>query len=144
MAEMLRRPEFRPGRKIDGHQAANISNREVWSTDKLIVGQARIEPRKEMLKPKAPSSRSQPWIMYGRCPRWKLGGRRMRLAGPRFRSTSSADQPRRSAPTFGCVPIIAVSKCNKARLQDHLVATPAAFGSLPHHLPRDRFQFRSM
>ena len=57
MAEMIGRPEFRPGRKIDGHHAANVSYREVWSADKLIVGQARIEPRKEMPKPKTPSLR---------------------------------------------------------------------------------------
>src|SRR5215813_14645570 len=45
MVEMLGRREFRPGRKV-------VSYREVWSADKLIVGQARIEPCKEMLKPK--------------------------------------------------------------------------------------------
>jgi hypothetical protein len=39
MAEMLGRPEFRPGRKIDGHHAADVSYRKVWSADKLIVGQ---------------------------------------------------------------------------------------------------------
>jgi len=55
MAEILGRPELRPGRKIDGHQAANVSYRKVWSADKLIVGQACIEPCKEMLKPKTPS-----------------------------------------------------------------------------------------
>src|SRR5215471_16290439 len=57
MAEMLGRPEFRPGRKIDGHHAADVSYRKVWSANKLIVGQARIEPCKEMLKPKTPSLR---------------------------------------------------------------------------------------
>src|SRR3974390_1651320 len=55
MTEMLGRPELRPGRKIDGHHSANVSYRKVWSADKLIVGQARIEPCKEMLKPKTPS-----------------------------------------------------------------------------------------
>src|SRR6516162_3618262 len=55
MAEMLGRPEFRPGRKIDGHHAADVSYRKVWSADKLLVGQARIEPCKEMLKPKTPA-----------------------------------------------------------------------------------------
>ena len=55
MVEMLGRPEFRPGRKIDGHHAANVSYRKVRSADKLIVSQARIEPSKEMLKPKTPS-----------------------------------------------------------------------------------------
>jgi hypothetical protein len=55
MAEMLGRPEFRPGRKIDGHHAANVSYRKVRSADKLIVSQARFKPSKEMLKPKTPS-----------------------------------------------------------------------------------------
>src|SRR5215467_2363624 len=59
MAEMIGGPEFCPGRKIDGHHAANVSYRKVWSADKLIVGQARIEPRKEMLKPKTPSLRKR-------------------------------------------------------------------------------------
>src|SRR6516165_3238441 len=57
MAQMLGRPEFRPGRKIDGHHAADVSYRKMWSADKLILGQARIEPCKEMLKPKTPSLR---------------------------------------------------------------------------------------
>jgi len=47
MVEMLGRREFRPGRKVDGHHAADVSYREVWSADKLIVGQARIEPAKK-------------------------------------------------------------------------------------------------
>src|SRR3974390_1017930 len=55
MAKMLGRPEFRPGRKIDGHHAADVGYRKVWSADKLIVGQARIEPCKEMLEPNTPS-----------------------------------------------------------------------------------------
>src|SRR5262249_35710725 len=55
MAEMLGRREFRPGRKIDGHHAADVSYRKVWSADKLIVGQALIEPCKEMLNTKTPS-----------------------------------------------------------------------------------------
>ena len=59
MAEMLGGPEFRPGRKIDGHHAANVSYRKVWSADKLIVSQACIEPSKEMLKPKTPSLRER-------------------------------------------------------------------------------------
>src|SRR6516225_7963968 len=59
MAEVLGRPEFRPGRKIDGHHAADVSYRELWSADKLIVGQARIEPCKEMLKAKTPSLRKR-------------------------------------------------------------------------------------
>src|SRR6516164_6562122 len=57
MTEMLGRPEFRPGRKIDGDHPANVSYRKVWSADMLIVGQARIEPCKEMPKPKTPSLR---------------------------------------------------------------------------------------
>src|SRR6516225_9324829 len=57
MAEMLGRPEFRPGRKVDGHHAANVSYRKLWSADIFIIGQARIEPCKEMLKPKTPSLR---------------------------------------------------------------------------------------
>src|SRR5215467_6121452 len=57
MAEMLGRPEFRPGRKIDGDHPANVSYRKVRSADILIVGQARIEPCKEMPKPKTPSLR---------------------------------------------------------------------------------------
>ena len=59
MAEMLRRPEFRPGRKIDGHHAANVGNRKSRSADKLIVGQARVEPCEEMPKPKTPSLRER-------------------------------------------------------------------------------------
>ena len=59
MAEMLGRPEFRPGSKIDGHHAADVSYRKVWPADKLIVGQARIEPCKEMLTPKTPSLRKR-------------------------------------------------------------------------------------
>src|SRR5215468_1605982 len=55
MAEMLGGPEFRPARKIDGHHAANVRYRKVWSAEELIVGQARIEPGKEMLKAKTPS-----------------------------------------------------------------------------------------
>src|SRR3974377_1735883 len=55
MAKMLGRPEFRPSRKIDGHHAADVGYRKVWSADKLIVGQARIEPCKEMLEPNTPS-----------------------------------------------------------------------------------------
>src|SRR6516164_935758 len=65
MAEMLGRREFRPGRKIDGHQAANVSYRKVWSANKLIVGQTRIEPCKEMLKPKAPSFRERRNLFEG-------------------------------------------------------------------------------
>ena len=59
MVEMLRRCEFGPGRKIDGHHAANVGDRKVWSADKLIVGQARIEPCKEMLKSNTPSLRQR-------------------------------------------------------------------------------------
>ena len=65
MAEMLGRPEFRPGRKIDGYHAANISYRKVWSADKLIVGQTRIEPSKEMLKPETPSLRQRRNLFEG-------------------------------------------------------------------------------
>ena len=65
MAEMLGRREFRPGRKIDGHHAADVSYRKVWSADKLIVGQARIEPCKEMLKPKTPSLRERRNLFEG-------------------------------------------------------------------------------
>src|SRR6516162_4503527 len=65
MAEMLGRPEFRPGRKIDGHHAADVSYRELWSADKLIVGQARIEPCKEMLKAKTPSLRERRNLFEG-------------------------------------------------------------------------------
>ena len=64
MAEMRSRRNFRPGRKIDGHHAANVSYRKVWSADKRIVGQARIEPRKEMLEPKTPSL-SERWNLLG-------------------------------------------------------------------------------
>src|SRR6516165_12670685 len=81
MAEMLGRPEFRPGRKVDGHHAADVSYRKMWSADKLIVGQARIEPRKEMLKPKAPSLRERRNLFEGY---WTRQG--------------SALQPRRSIP----------------------------------------------
>ena len=63
MAEMLGRPDLRPGRKIDRHHAADVSYREVWSADKLIVGQARIEPCKEMLKSKTPSLRER-WNLF--------------------------------------------------------------------------------
>src|SRR3974390_1777377 len=63
MAKMLGRPEFRPSRKIDGHHAADVSYRKMWSADKLIVGQARIEPCKEMLKPKTPSLRER-WNLF--------------------------------------------------------------------------------
>ena len=59
MAEMLRGPDFRPGRKIDRYHAANVSYRKVRSADKLIAGQARIEPCKEMLNPKTPSLRKR-------------------------------------------------------------------------------------
>ena len=59
MVQMLGRCEFGPGRKIDGHHAANVSYRKVWSADKLIVGQARIEPCKEMLKSNTPSLRQR-------------------------------------------------------------------------------------
>src|SRR6516165_10742972 len=65
MAEMLGRPEFRPGRKIDSHHAADVSYRKVWSADKLTVGQARIEPCKEMLKPKTPSLRERRNLFEG-------------------------------------------------------------------------------
>src|SRR6516164_2794727 len=65
MAEMLRRPEFRPGRKIDGRHATNVSYRKVRSADKLIVGQARIEPCKEMLKSKTPSLRERGNLFEG-------------------------------------------------------------------------------
>src|SRR5215831_16756981 len=65
MAEMLGRPEFRPCRKIDGHHGANVSYRKVWSADKLIVGQPRTEPRKEMLKPKTPSLRERRYLFEG-------------------------------------------------------------------------------
>src|SRR5262249_49264587 len=65
MAEMLGRPEFRPCRKIDGHHGANVSYRKVWSADKLIVGQPRTEPRKEMLKPKTPSLRERRNLFEG-------------------------------------------------------------------------------
>src|SRR3974377_729683 len=65
MAEMLGRPEFRPGRKIDGHHPANVSYRKVWSADKLIVGQVRIEPCKEMLKPNTPSLRERRNLFEG-------------------------------------------------------------------------------
>ena len=60
---MLGRPELRPCRKIDGYHAADIGDREVWPADKLIVGQARIEPGKEMLKPQAPSFRER-WNLF--------------------------------------------------------------------------------
>jgi hypothetical protein len=65
MAEMLGGPEFRPSRKIDGQHAAYVSYRKVWSTDKLIVGQTRIEPCKEMLKPKTPSLRERRNLFEG-------------------------------------------------------------------------------
>src|SRR6516164_8485973 len=65
MAEMLGRLEFRPGRKIDGHHAANVSYRKVWSADKLIVGQACIESCKEMLKPNTPSLRERRNLFEG-------------------------------------------------------------------------------
>jgi hypothetical protein len=38
MAEMPGRLDFSPGRQIDGYHAANVSYREMWSADKLIVG----------------------------------------------------------------------------------------------------------
>jgi hypothetical protein len=59
MAEMLGRREFRPGREVDGHHAADVSYRKVWSADKFIVCQARIEPCKEMLNPKTASLRER-------------------------------------------------------------------------------------
>src|SRR5215472_3489287 len=65
MTEMLGRPEFRPGRKIDSDHPANISYRKVWSADILIVGQARIEPCKEMPKPKTPSLRERRNLFEG-------------------------------------------------------------------------------
>jgi hypothetical protein len=65
MAEMLGRPEFRPGRKIDGHHAADVGYSKVWSANKLIVGQARVEPCKEMLKPKSPSLRERRNLFKG-------------------------------------------------------------------------------
>ena len=65
MVEMLGRPEFRPGREIDGYHAAYVSYRKVWSADKLIVGEARIEPSKEMLKPKTPSLRQRRNLFEG-------------------------------------------------------------------------------
>src|SRR5215813_10269903 len=58
MVEMLGRREFRPGRKV-------VSYREVWSADKLIVCQARIEPCKEMLKPKTASLRERRDLFEG-------------------------------------------------------------------------------
>ena len=65
MAETLGRLDFRPGRQIDGHHAANVSYREMWSADKLIVGQAHIEPCKEMLNPKTPSLRERRNLFEG-------------------------------------------------------------------------------
>src|SRR5215472_7649436 len=65
MVEMLGRREFRPGRKVDGHHAADVSYREVWSGDKLIVGQAHIEPGKELLEPKTPSLRERRNLFEG-------------------------------------------------------------------------------
>src|SRR6516162_2949349 len=65
MAEMLGRREFRPGRKVDGHHAADVSYRKVWSADKLIVGHARIEPCKEMLNPKTSSLRERRDLFEG-------------------------------------------------------------------------------
>src|SRR6516225_324354 len=65
MAEMLGRRKFRPGRKVDGHHAADVSYRKVWSADKLIVGQARIEPCKEMLNPKTASLRERRNLFEG-------------------------------------------------------------------------------
>src|SRR5215470_16534772 len=62
---MLGWPEFRPARKIDGHHAANVSYRKVWSADKLIVGQAHIEPCKEMLKRKTPWLRERRNLFEG-------------------------------------------------------------------------------
>jgi hypothetical protein len=38
MAEMPGRLDFRPGRQIDGHHATDVSYREMWSADKLIIG----------------------------------------------------------------------------------------------------------
>jgi hypothetical protein len=37
MAEMRGRPEFRPARKIDGNNAANVGYGEVWPADILVV-----------------------------------------------------------------------------------------------------------
>ena len=65
MVKMLGRREFHPGRKIDGHHAADVSYRKVWPADKLIVGQARIEPCKEMLKPKTPALRERRNLFEG-------------------------------------------------------------------------------
>jgi hypothetical protein len=65
MIEMLGRLEFRPGRKIDSHHAADVSYRKIRSADKVIVAQARIEPGKEMLKPKAPSLRERRNLFEG-------------------------------------------------------------------------------
>jgi len=55
MTEMFGRPKFCPGRKIDSHHGADVGYRKVRSADKLIVGQARLKPRQEMLKPKTPA-----------------------------------------------------------------------------------------
>ena len=65
MAEMLRRPHFCPGRKLDGDHAANVSYRKARSADKLIVGQTRIEPCKEMLNPKTASLRERRDLFEG-------------------------------------------------------------------------------
>src|SRR5262252_1219047 len=65
MPEMLGRPQFRPSGKIDGHHAADVSYRELWSADIFIIGQARIEPCKEMLKPKTPSLRERRNLFEG-------------------------------------------------------------------------------
>ena len=65
MAEMLGRREFRRGRKVGGHHAADVSYRKVWSADKLIIGQARIEPCEEMLNPKTPSLRERRNLFEG-------------------------------------------------------------------------------
>src|SRR5438309_6436719 len=65
MAEILGRPDFRPGRQIDGRQAADVGDRKVWSADKCMVGQAGIEPYKEMLKPKTPSLRERRNLFQG-------------------------------------------------------------------------------
>ena len=63
MAEMPGRLDFRPGRQIDGHHATDVSYREMWSADELIVGQARIDPCKEMLNPETPSVRER-WNLF--------------------------------------------------------------------------------
>jgi hypothetical protein len=65
MAEMSGALDFRPRRQIDGHHAAYVSYREMWSADKLTVGEAHIEPCKEMLNPKTPSFRERRYLFEG-------------------------------------------------------------------------------